>query len=170
MTIKPSCLSGPIDYLVLLVVWSSCLFGPLVYLVFLSTVLFVRSRPTAFLLAASWLLLFCMSMASAASAQPLASGSSLSGSSANVQMKDPLVLGIGARILVPVASSSFVVGQMVAIVALRDGQLLKSQGFVSTVVQGRGVWVWFPSLNVTNGSYPPSPIPSDPELLLMSAI
>ena len=147
-----------------------CLFGPLVYMVFLSTVLFVRSRPTAFLIAVSWLLLFGVSVSSAASAQPIASGSLPSGSSANVQLRDPLVLGIGARILVPVVSSSFVVGQRVAIVALRDGQLLKSQGFVSTVVQGRGVWVWFPDLNITNGSYPPSPIPSDPELLFLSAI
>ena len=149
---------------------SSCLFGLLVYLVFLSTVLFVRSRPTAFLLAASWLLLFGISIASAASAQPLVSGPLSQGSTANVQMKDPLVFGIGARILVPVASSSFVSGQRVAIVASRDGQLLKSQGFVSTVVPGRGVWVWFPSLNVSNGSYPPSPIPSDPEILFLSAI
>jgi hypothetical protein len=133
-------------------------------------VLFVRSRPTAFLLAVSWLLLFGVSLTGAASAQPLVSGSSLSGSSANVQMKNPLVLGIGARVLVPVVSSSFVVGQRVAIVALIDGQLLKSQGFISTVVQGRGVWVWFPSLNVTNGAYPPSPIPGNPELLLLSAI
>jgi len=111
-----------------------------------------------------------MSIASAASAQPLVKEPLAQGSTANAQMKDPLVFGIGARILVPVVSSSFVVGQRVAIVALRDGQLLKSQGFVSTVVPGRGVWVWFPSLNVSNGSYPPSPIPSDPEILFLSAI
>jgi hypothetical protein len=118
----------------------------------------------------SWLLLFGVSVASAKAAQPAAAGSLPPSSSANVQLRDPLVLGIGARILVPVVSSSFVVGQRVAIVALRDGQLLKSQGFVSTVVQGRGVWVWFPDLNVTNGSYPPSPIPGDPELLFLSVI
>lgn len=132
--------------------------------------LFVRSRPTAFFLSAVWLFLFWLSVASAVSARPLVLEPSPAGSSANAQMRDPLVLGIGARILIPVVSSSFVAGQRVAIVALRDDQLLKSQGFVSTIVPGRGVWVWFPSLNVASGSYPPSPIPSNPEILFLSAI
>jgi hypothetical protein len=79
-------------------------------------------------------------------------------------LRNVKIQGIGSRVLVP--SDRFVVvsGERVsisfsgkdAVGASASGSV---EGVVTTVIPGLGFWVRFPSLDLVNGAYPPSPVP-----------